>query len=370
MSTNLAWKNLTRDKPRFAISVGAVAFAVLLILIVAGIYSGISQQATEYIRTVGADVWVVESDSSGDFFHGVSTIPADVAPSLVSVEGVTGVSPLIARPVVFDRDGRDVDLFLLGVSESGPGSPASVTDGVRTPGRGEIVIDRVFAQNEDVRIGDSLVIRDTEFRVVGIARGGNAIVTQFAWINLADAEQLIVEPGLVNYFLLSTSTVAEAPAVVDRIRAEIPSVKALTAEAFADNNTADLREGFLPIVWVLVIIAFFIGTAIIGLTIYTATIEKQREYGVLKAIGLSNRRLLSVIIQQSLAAGAIGFVVGVGLTAVVRILFEWLLPSFVTTLRPVDVAFVAVAALFMSLLASLVPARPLVRLDPASVFRT
>src|SRR3712207_8259794 len=43
---------------------------------------------------------------------------------------------------------------------------------------------------------------------------------------------------------------------------------------------------------------FVVGTAIIGLIIYTATVEKTREYGILKAIGLSNRRLYSLVFQQ------------------------------------------------------------------------
>lgn len=49
----------------------------------------------------------------------------------------------------------------------------------------------------------------------------------------------------------------------------------------------------------LVLIGFVIGTLVIGPTIYTARMEKRREYGVLKAIGFSNRALYEIVWRQS-----------------------------------------------------------------------
>lgn len=173
--------------------------------------------------------------------------------------------------------------------------------------------------------------------------------------------------SIANYFLVSTS--GNPAAVAARIARDVPGTQPILEDDFIDKNLADIREGFLPIVLVLVIVAFVIGTAVIGLTIYTATLEKRREYGVLKVLGVSSRRLYSIVSLQSLVSGAVGFTVGIALTLLLGWGLEQLLPSFVISFAGVDFALAAGATLLMSLLAAFLPARPVARLDPAEVFR-
>jgi putative ABC transport system permease protein len=367
--TSIAAKNLLREKTRLAISVGGVAIAVLLILVVRGLYSGFLDQATAYIRGVDADVWVVEAGTPGDFFHSVSLQPPERAEQIAAVEGVDRVDPLLARPVIMRHAGEDVDLFLVGVDETGVGGPASVEEGVRIPGPGEIVVDRVFARNEGIDVGDTMKAQGTRLRVAGIARGGNAFVAQYGWASFADVAELFGAGEVVNYFLVAATDGVDSDALADRIRREVAGTKPFTEDEFAEANTEEISESFLPIIWVLVLIAFAIGTAVIALTIYTATLEKRTEYGVLKAIGFSNRRLFGIVLRQSVASGALGLVLGVIVTFVLSAALERALPSFVVTLTAGDVVLVAVIALAMGAVASLIPVRPVARLDPARVFR-
>lgn len=368
--TDIAWRNLSRERTRLAISVGGVAFAVILIIIIRGLYSGITAQATAYIRSVDADIWVAQSGTPGDFYHSISLMPERTSEALARVDGVRDVQPLIGRPVVFQHDGQDVDLYLLSVDPERPvsGPPRSVS-GARVPGRGEILVDQVFADNSGVAVGDTLSIRGRDLTVSGIAGGGNTVMSQFAWTSTEDARALLGAADAVNYFLIRTAEGLEVADVVARIEREVQGVKPLTREEFMTRNTADLREGFLPIVLVLVVIALVIGTAIIGLTIYTATIEKRREYGVLKAIGFSIGSLARVVVRQAMFAAVLGLGSGLLLSEVLRRVLSATTPSFVTQVGVADVAVVTVAALAMSLLAALLPIRPLARLDPAAVFR-
>jgi putative ABC transport system permease protein len=366
----VAWKNLTREKTRLTISVGGVAFAVVLILLLRGLYTGFTDQATQYIRSVDAEVWVAQAGTPGDFFHSVSLIPATTERRIEEVEGAREATPLLARSVVFNYAGKDLDFLLVGVDPAQPvAGPPEVEQGKHLPGRGEIVVDRVFARNAGIALGDRLAIGGASLRVAGVARGGNSIISQFAWANLIDVRKLLGLRDVANYFLVTGSSGVGADELAVRIDAEVAGVNALTEDEFTEKNVADLQEGFLPIVLILVVVAFAIGIAVIGLTIYTATIEKRKEYGVLKAIGFSNRRLYGIVTGQSLVAGSIGFVVGVALTFLLAALLERLLPSFVTTFAPADVALVALAAVLMSLLSSFVPIRPVARLEPAEVFR-
>ena len=369
--TNVAWKNLSGERTRFAISVAGVAFSVVLVITLRALYWGVIDEATRYVRTTGADLWVAQEGSPGDFLQARSVLPAGYEEQIRRVVGVGDAAPLLSRPVGFRIGQKDTDLFLLGVAPVGrPGWPATVRDGdAPVPERGQVVIDKVFAKNFVVSVGDVLPIGPRGLRVAAVVGGGNAFAYQFAWANLADVAALVGVDGFVSYFLVRTAEGQRVDAVGQRIESQVPGTVVFAGTELADRNADNLREGFLPVLWVLVIVAFVVGTIIIGLIIYTATVEKSREYGVLKAIGFSNRRLYAVVFQQSLLAATAGFLLGVLLSVALGPAIERIVPVFVTDIRPGDIVFAGVGALGMAVLASFIPARPVARLDPAQVFR-
>lgn len=230
-------------------------------------------------------------------------------------------------------------------------------------------MDRVFAENEGLAVGDTVEGAGRPMRVGGIGSGGNSLITRYAWARLGDVAELAGSPGVVSYFVVRGAPGISAEPLARAVQAAVPGTVATTADEFISDSTADIRESFLPILFVLVVIALVVGTAVIGLTIYTSVLEKRREYGVLKAIGFSNRRLLGIVWRQALVAGALGLAVGVPLTLAVGALIEQLLPEFETSVRATDVLLVAAAAGLMSVLASFLPLRPVTKLDPAEVFR-
>ena len=364
--TDIAWRNLSRERGRLAISVGGVAFAVLLILILRGLYAGFVDQATAYIRSVDADVWVGQEGSPGDLGHSVSLLPPATVDQVAGVAGVAEVAPLLTRPLELDLGDGPVDAFVVGVDErTGIGGPPG---DVAPPARGEIVVDAVFASNNGVGRDDVLDVHGMELRVSDVAEGGNAVISQYLWVNLADLVDALGTEAY-SYILVQGDGTVSPEGLARDIPAAIAGTSATTADDFASANTDDLEQGFLPVLWVLVVIALVIGSAVIGLTIYTATLEKRREYGVLKAIGFSNRQLATIVVRQSLAAAALGLAAGIGLTFAVAALIRALLPEFVTEIGVLDLAMATVAALVMAVAATLVPLRPVTRLDPAEVFR-
>ncbi len=366
--TNVAWKNLAGERTRFFISVAGVAFSVVLVVTLRGLYWGVIDEATSYVRSTGADLWVAQEGTPADFLQSRSILPLATQPQIERVPGVAHVAPLLSRPVGLRVDGREADLFLLGIAPgSTVGWPSAVRGKAKPPERGQVIIDRVFAKNFDVKTGDRLPIGDRAFQVADVISGGNAFAYQFAWANLSDVATISGAEGFVSYFLVNTS--GRATDVGRRIVQEVPGTKVFAGTELADRNADNLRQGFLPVLLVLIVVAFVVGTAIIGLIIYTATVEKSREYGVLKAIGFSNRRLYKIVFQQSLVAATAGFLVGCALSVVLGPAIERIVPVFVTDIRPGDIVLAGSGAFGMAVLASFIPARPVARLDPAEVFR-
>jgi putative ABC transport system permease protein len=298
-----------------------------------------------------------------------SILPIGDRSRLERVSGVSRVSPLLSRPVGLNLKGHDVDLFLLGIAPGNQvGWPEAVRKGRIVPGPGEMVVDRVFAKNNGVKAGDTLAIGPNGLRVAEVVSGGNAFAFQFAWANLSDVSALAGVDGIVSYFLVNTEG-TDPGAVGRRIVEQVSGTQVFAGTELADRNADNLRQGFLPLLLVLVIVAFVVGTAIIGLIIYTATVEKTKEYGVLKAIGFSNRQLYKVVLQQSLLTALVGFLVGSAVSVVLGPAIERIVPVFVTEIGLGDLVFAGTGALAMALVASFIPARPMARLDPAQVFR-
>jgi putative ABC transport system permease protein len=368
--TNIAWKNLAGERTRFIISVAGVAFAVVLVVTLRGLYWGVIAEATRYVRTSGADLWVAQAGSPGDFLQSRSILPTTDQARIEAVRGVASAVALLSRPVGFKRSGHDADLFLLGVPGGSVGWPKAVRDDLaKMPKPGEVVVDRVFAKNYGISVGDILPIGPRGMRVSAIVGGGNAFAYQFAWANQADVSAIAGIEGFTSYYLVRTNPGSTAAQVGHSIVSAVPGTEVFPGTELADRNADNLRHGFLPILWVLVLVAFVVGTAIIGLIIYTATVEKTREYGVLKAIGFSNRRLYRIVLQQSLLAATAGLVLGCVLSLVLGPSVERIVPVFVTEIRAGDIVFAGVGALLMAVVASFIPARRMARLDPAEVFR-
>jgi putative ABC transport system permease protein len=144
---------------------------------------------------------------------------------------------------------------------------------------------------------------------------------------------------------------------------------AITSDDFAAATRDRVLSDVIPILMVILILAFTVGLVVAALTIYTATVEKAREYGILKAVGFSNGYLYRVVFEQSLVMGLLGFLIGAGLTVVVGPLTQEVVPQFVVFIRWQDVLGVAGFTLLMVLIAAYVPTRRLAAIDPVAVFK-
>ena len=319
----VARKNLFSEKVRLAISVGGVALSVFLIGVLLSLYRGWSEQVGDFVEEVPADLWVV-SDGTTDFIAAGSVLPDSLGTQLKFVPEIDEVSPLVVRPMEMYRSGDDpentFDIQLVGYDPKvGLGGPLRIVDGKSPPGPDEIVIDEATRDRYDVQIGDKLVRGIKSLTVVGVASGGDFVYTQVAHVTLDTAiEFLNLEPQSVRtFFVITLHDPSERDAVAQRLALGLPGVKFVEGEVFADETRDRILSNILPILIVVLIIAFIVGLAVAGLTIYTATVEKAREYGILKAEGFTNPYLYRVVFEQSIVTGVLGFLVGAGLTLII-----------------------------------------------------
>ena len=366
----LARKNLFEQPLRLAFSILGVGLSVMLILVMWAILQGILGQAGAYVENTNAQIWVVQKGFT-DIAHGFSVVPASLAPRLQAIDGVSSVNPIVgARSDIPLPDGGKETLSILGYdTRTGVGGPwAYATDPV-TPAPGELVVDKTFADTTGLDVGDMLDTPDRPRRIVALSSGTNQFTNQLAFGALRDIQSLVaIGPDRVNFFALRVEP-AKVESVRTAIRKNLRGVTAFSKPQFVTNNEREIKEGFEPILWVMVGIAFFVGSAIVGLTMYAATTEKAREYGVLSAIGADRGALGGVIARQAAIAAAMGFALGCLLVLPAGLLISELAPKTELEYPVWLFGLTAVAALLMALLASYLPIRRIAALDPAEVFR-
>lgn len=363
----VARKNLFAERTRLAITVGGVALSIILIVVLWSLYQGWKTKVTAFIDSANADLWVSQEGAT-NMFHSISLLPEEVGAALRALPGVAEARPFLGRQVAFQVNGREVTTFLVGYDRAGGSGPVKLVEGRHVAGAGEIVLDRVFARSIGRSLGDELTILGQPLKVVGISTDGNVMVYQFSFVDLGQLREMLRSQQVNNYYLVSISENADTEQVRRSINA-ISGIQASTAAEFRDVNRRLVDEAFLPIIIVLVAVGIIIGIAVIGLTIYTGTIEKTREYAVLKAVGASNWRLYRIILEQAMIAGVLGYVVGVALAFGTMAVAQRTVPAFITDTRVADLALVLALALGMAAVASYVPLRRLLAIDPAIVFK-
>jgi putative ABC transport system permease protein len=371
----VARKNLFAERTRLAISVGGVALSVFLIGILLSLYRGWSQQVGGFVEDVPADLWAA-SDGTTDFVAAGSVLPDSLGVQLRLLPEVETVSPLIVRPLELHRsvDSKSdtFDVQLVGYDPAiGLGGPLEIADGKSPPGPGEIVVDFQMSKRHGVHIGDKLVRGSNSLVVVGFSRGGDFIYTQVGFATLDTAiDFLELEPRSTRtFFVVKLNDPTKRDLVASRVELAAPGVQMISGEDFAQETRDRILSNILPILIVVLVVAFVVGLAVAGLTIYTATVEKSREYGILKAEGFTNPYLYRVVFEQSMVTGILGFLLGAGVTVLLAPFAQDSVPQFVVWVRWQDILGIAGATLLMALIAAYIPVRRLSHIDPVTVFK-
>jgi putative ABC transport system permease protein len=109
---------------------------------------------------------------------------------------------------------------------------------------------------------------------------------------------------------------------------------------------------------------------IIGFVTYTGVVERRRQYGLLKALGAGRATMVRLAFGHALTLGLLGAVAGSGLVYAVQALLALLRPQFTVILTPAAFGYAFAAGLAMAIVAGVLPASRLARLDPATAFRS
>ena len=313
----LAYRQLSAEPLRAALTACAVAAAITVILVLRGFEQGLYAQLEQVVRTRGATLFVAQAGVS-NFIAVRSSLPQLARAKVEAVDGVAAAHPVTGLFVIYGPEGNRVPIYLL--VHDAAGGPARIAEGGPIRAARDAVIDEGLARRYGLRPGDPLVISDFRFRVAGITRGQSAMFMPFVFVGFDGMIDLFLEseiaPDLSTFPLLSYLLVELAPgarpeAVKQAIEASVPEAAVLTAEQLAANDVALGRELFGPIMGALIWLAYLIGVLVVGLIVYADVIGRRRAFGVMKALGMTTRAVEGTMASEAIALVLIGLPVGV-----------------------------------------------------------
>jgi putative ABC transport system permease protein len=360
----LAWRNLVQDRTRLGLSVAGVALAVMLILILTGFVSGMGQQVSRYLDHAPGSIVLVQAGTRG----ASSVLPATTVDAARAVAGVASAVPVISQYAVLDLGQTKQFIAVVGYDPALGGGPWALREGRLPAADDEVVLDGVLADRRGVRLNSGFELMGQTFTVVGLSAGTTTWMTSYLFMRLGAAQRLFGAPGAVSLVLVTPAAGVSPEELRSRL-ASIPGSDAMLKSDLIATTRSTYLSVFGAPLQIMAAIASLVGTLVVGMVIYTATLERQREYGVLKAVGARNRVLYRVVGIQALVAAVAGSVLGLGLALGTAQLVMGLRPQFLIAVEPASAGLALAAGVGMALLAALFPARMLAHLAPAEVFR-
>lgn len=361
-------RSLLHDPIRFGISLGALAFAVVLVVLLRGLMDGTLAKSTTYIDHVGADLFV-SGAGVRNMTLASSALPEDVVAHVGELDGVADVGGVLRMEVVATHREEHRPAAIIGYTPGHVGGPWKLASGRTVERSGEAVVDSVLADRLGVKEGDQVQIADSTFTVVGQSLQTTAIAGKLIFLSLADAQGILRMPGVVAFVLVRLDAGISPAAFAPELAAAVPGVTVQTRKTLSDNDREILGGIFISPINVMSTAGLLVGLAIVGLTMYTTTAERLRDFGVLKAIGASNRYLFQTVLVQAVTLSLLGFVAGLVLVMIAAPLAEHAEPDIGVEVRLTQAAIALGEVVAMSLLGAILPLARILRVDPLEAFR-
>jgi putative ABC transport system permease protein len=375
----VALRMLTGDRAKYFGLVFAIAFCTFLLENQTSIFANILKRtASQILDVTDAEVWVM--DPKTEYWEQTKALKDT---DLTRVRGVPGtlwaVRLFKGNPVAKTLSGKFAVSFLVGLDDATlAGAPRQMLMGswerLREPD--SVVVDKagyiLLFPGEPLELGRTLEMNDHRVTIVGISDASAPFVSlPVMHARYSEAVNFLGRERTQLSFVIARPVPGVTPEELATRIQNRTGLRARTTDEFMwDCVRYYLRNTGIPVNFGITIgVALVVGTVVAGQTFYLFTVENLKQFGALKAIGVTNSRIIGMILLQAATAASLGFALGTGMAAT---FFEITLHKLATrhiVLMWQCVAFTGGCILFVTLVASILSVRRVLVLEPAAVFR-
>jgi putative ABC transport system permease protein len=372
-STGLA--EVLRTPTRTVLRTLAIGGALSVTLLFEGFRLGVDRQMSMPAASLPAPLVVLEKGAK----HVViirSNLPQSARAAVEAIPGVRAAHPLVSVPVIFTHGTRRTPIQVMAYDSAGA---PRLAEGREIAGPRQLVLDQRLARLDGIHVGDEVEVLDRQMTVVGLSANSDIFFSPFAFLTYDELIDLYLEsdvPGamggapLLSFLLVEPTPGADVAAIRGAIERHVDGVDVYRPAELAANDVDLGRQFFGAVLNLLIGIAWLASVLAIGLTMYAAVIDRRRDFGVMRALGVGAWGLTKEVVIEALTISALAFPIAVLLAVGAAAIIEGANPTYrLVTLYPPVIVRGAVAALAAALVGALLPIRRLRNLEPDAVFR-
>jgi len=389
---NLIVKNIFRNKSRSLLAIIGIAIGVAAVVGL-GMVSDNLSKSTESALTAGAGDFSViaatEQNSGGGSPPGgsggdqlINQTKVDEISKITGVGSAVGVlrsmtdlsnSTNTTNNSSTEEPGNFRSMTtIIGIDSSSISmDDIVVTNGSVYSSDSEVIIGKTAAQQMNKTVGSSVTISNKTFKIVGIYETGNYMDDRGIVMSLNSLQNLTGDTGEVSLIVVKANNGTDATTLANKIQQNYPNElttsTSLSGMERMNNGLDVINSGS----WAISLLAMLVGGIIVVITMMKAVSERTREIGVLRAIGWKQKRIIAMIMGESLVLSIIAVLVGlliavgiVELLSASKILMG-ITPSFSIFLFLKGIG----VALLLGILGGIYPAYRASRLSPTEALR-
>lgn len=370
---SLIIKNPFRNKSRAILAIIGIGIGIATIVALGGITDGLIASAEDTLHSGGSDITVTgsESTTAQSTSFGTSSFNESWIDRISSINGVEQAVGVYAGMMISQDSSM---LSIVGINPSDTSfAELHITDGemFSSSNESQVIVGKVTSENENITVGDTLTLGEEDFEVVGIFESGNSNQDMSIFMNLGNAQRLMQDEGNLTSIFVKVNPDMDVEQVADEIDSRYgDNLTAITSlsDLTMVGDMIDMLNGAS---WGISLLAILIGAIGIINTMLTSVFERTRELGVLKAVGWSSRRILFMIVGESIVITLVAGIIGSAFGVLGVELFTQL--DFLGGMEPLfnlDTFVQAfVIAIIVGIIGGIYPAMKAVKLPPTEALR-
>lgn len=307
----MIWANLFHRKARTLVTLVGIAIGVAAIVALGAVAGGMRTGFSAMTQGTQADLVLTQADSISVLLSSIDEAAVDEMrtwPEVAEIDGVLLTNALSGGTSYIFLFGHDPDGFAIEHFRVAEGSGLSEVQ--HTRGR-PMLLGRRAAQNLGKAVGDAFEIANSVFRVVGIYETGNSFEDGGAVIALQEAQLLTLQQRHISMLYVQLHSPSDAERFKAKAARAFPDLAVSTSTSFAEQEqTLAIIDGIAVAVAGLAVV---LGGIVMTNTLFMSVFERTREIGLLRAVGWRRRRVMALILGESLTLALLGGLVGTGL---------------------------------------------------------
>jgi len=359
-------RSLWRRRGRTVLTVVGISIGLMAVVALSGITDGMVREIGKMFSGGDIDL-VVRQAGASDLAY--SAINERVGKQIAVIPGVDSVSGMVVSAVTMEGDVP----FLI-VMGYDPQERAirrfKIVEGRGLAGSREMILGRPAVEVLKVRVGDMLRLGEIGFRVVGLFETGVSWEESSAIVSMRDGQAILGKPRQVSLYGVKVKDPQQIEAIRAQIETSLPEVIAALSSETAEVMP-EMQNTYV-LVWAISALAIVVGGIGMMNTMIMSVFERTREIGTLRALGWRRRRVLTIVLKESLALGVIGAVTGVVLAMVLSLAMQQIPmwgPYLAVILTPGLLMQTLIIALVLGAVGGLYPAWRAANLSPVEALR-